>query len=191
MSFHKNFAKLAETLQEELHLSINQISDREVQRFLSELLEAERIFIAGKGRTGLQMRSFAMRLMHLGLRVHVVDDVTTPAIGSGDLLIVGSASGKTSSLVAYAEIAEKIGAKLIAITSNTDNPISKRSSVNIVIPAPSHKNSANVNRIPSILPLGGLFELALGFLLNLLVVQLIEELGIEESEMIDRHANLE
>ena len=48
------------------------------------------------------MRGFAMRLMHLGLQVYVVDDVTTPAIKTEDLLIIGSASGNTKSLVQYA-----------------------------------------------------------------------------------------
>lgn len=40
--------------------------------------------------------------MHLGLQVYVVDDVTTPAIKTEDLLIIGSASGNTKSLVQYA-----------------------------------------------------------------------------------------
>jgi 6-phospho-3-hexuloisomerase len=191
VSSNNHFTELANTLQQELLQVTSEIDVREVQRFIHELLTARRIFISGKGRTGLQMRSFAMRLMHLDLQVHVVDDVTTPGIQDGDLLVIGTASGKTPSLVAYADIAVQVGAKIISITSTTDNPISEQSAVNIVIPAPSHKNNSNAQSISSVQPLGGLFELALGFLLNLLVIELVEELGVDESEMIIRHANLE
>jgi 6-phospho-3-hexuloisomerase len=191
MSSNNHFAELADSLQKELLQATSEIDAGEVQRFTRELLTARRIFISGKGRTGLQMRSFAMRLMHLGLPVHVVDDVTTPGIQEGDLLVIGTASGKTQSLVAYTETAIEVGAKIISLTSNPDNPISERSAVNIVIPAPSHKNNSNAQSVSSVQPLGGLFELALGFLLNLLVVQMVEALGIEESVMIIRHANLE
>jgi 6-phospho-3-hexuloisomerase len=191
MSTERDFPELAGILQQELLQVASEIDQDAVQKFLIELLVAKRIFIAGKGRTGFQMRSFAMRLMHLGLPVHVVDDVTTPGIQSGDLLVVGTASGRTPSLVSNTEIASNIGARIISITSNTNNPISKHSSVNILIPAPSHKNDAGPNPDTSIQPLGGLFELAIDFLLNIMVVQLMDKLGVGESEMANRHANLE
>ena len=51
----------------------------------------------------------AMRLMHLGLTVHIAGDTTTPAITSGDLLLVASGSGTTSGVVKSAETARKPG----------------------------------------------------------------------------------
>lgn len=191
MSTEISFSELAKTLQQELLQVISEIDNGDVQQFLHELLNAKRIFITGIGRTGLQMRSFAMRLMHLGLPVFVVGDVTTPGIESGDLLVIGTASGKTQSLVSYAETAAGIGTQMISITSHTENPISIRSSVNLIIPAPSHKNDAGIKIIPSIQPLGGLFELALGLMLNIMVLQLAVNMGVDESKMVIRHANLE
>ena len=38
----------------------------------------------------------AMRLMHLGLTVHVVGETTAPAIRSNDLLLAASGSGTTA-----------------------------------------------------------------------------------------------
>ncbi len=58
---------------------------------------ARRVFLGGMGRSGLMMRAFAMRLMQLGVEVHVVGDTTTPSIRRGDLLILGSRYGRSGS----------------------------------------------------------------------------------------------
>ena len=47
------------------------------------------------------------RMAHLGLRSHWVGEVTTPPIGAGDVLLLGSGSGRTSCLVSHAETAAK------------------------------------------------------------------------------------
>ena len=59
---------------------------------------ARTVFVAGSGRSGLAMRSFAMRLIHLGLSAHVVGETTTPRITDRDLLLIGSGSGSTPGL---------------------------------------------------------------------------------------------
>jgi 6-phospho-3-hexuloisomerase len=191
MSIKNTFSELTEAVQQELDQVVSEIDPDVVHRFVGDLIKANRIFIAGKGRTGLQMQSFAMRLMHLGLTVFVVGDVTSPGIEEGDLLVFGTASGKTPSLASYAETAAKLGVRINSITSTHVNTISKLSDVNIIIPAPSHKNAEDIQTLQSIQPLGGLFELALGLLLNVLVLQLMEIIEVNESEMIQRHANLE
>ena len=66
---------------------------------------APRVFLAGAGRSGLVLRMAAMRLMHLGLDVHVAGDTTTPAIREGDLLIAASGSGTTAGVVKAASTA--------------------------------------------------------------------------------------
>ena len=68
---------------------------------------APRVFVLGAGRSGLALRMTAMRLMHLGLDVHVVGEVTTPAIERGDLLVTASGSGTTVliALGAFAPVA--------------------------------------------------------------------------------------
>lgn len=154
------------------------------------LLEAERIFLAGKGRSGLMMRGFAMRLMHLGLRAHVVDDVNTPGIQVGDLLLIGSGSGHTPSLVTYAGIARAQGARVALITIAPESPIQGQANLVIRIPAHSPKLADGGGTVTA-LPMGSLFELALNLLLDLVTVQLMDTLGIDEAAMFARHANLE
>lgn len=82
--------KLIDAILDSLSSTIHEVDIGQIDTLQEALLKAKRIFIAGKGRTGLQMRAFARRLMHLGLPVHVVDDVTTPGIERGDLLLIGS-----------------------------------------------------------------------------------------------------
>ncbi len=74
---------------------LHSVDSDDLDQLKQMLLDAERIFIVGKGRSGLQMNGFAMRLMHLGLPVHVVGSVTTPNITANDLLLIGSGSGRT------------------------------------------------------------------------------------------------
>ena len=55
---------------------------------MDDVLSKNRIFIAGVGRTGLMMKSFSMRLMHLGLKVFYIGETNTPKINHKDLIIV-------------------------------------------------------------------------------------------------------
>ena len=49
--------------------------------------------------------------MHLGYTVYFVGEPTTPSIQEGDLLILGSGSGNTASLVSNAKKAKDQGSK--------------------------------------------------------------------------------
>ena len=60
---------------DELEGALNAISPGEAKAFADAILKAERIFVAGAGRSGLAAKAFAMRLMHLGLPTYVVGDV--------------------------------------------------------------------------------------------------------------------
>jgi len=183
------FHQQAAQVQAEIFNAVAAIEPADVERFVEQILKSDRIFVVGKGRTGLQLQAFAMRLMHLGLDVHMIGEVTSPGLQKNDLLLIGSASGKTGSLVAFAKAAESYGAALAAITANRDSEIAKAADVHVYILAPSHKKGDE--GITSVLPLGGLFESALGVVLNVFVLQLMAALGVTESEMAARHANLE
>lgn len=152
---------------------------------------ARRVYVAGAGRSGLVMRGFAMRLMHLGLQVHVVGDVTTPAIAAGDLLVVGSGSGETESLAAMARKARKLGAGLALLTIVPASTIGKLAEVVLRIDAPSPKATPPPGTRASVQPMGSLFEQALLVLVDTVVFRLARARGATYEEMFGRHANLE
>ena len=89
----------------------------EANGVLDELRSARRVFVLGAGRSGLALRMTAMRLMHLGLAVHVAGDTTTPAIEEGDLLLTASGSGTTGGIVRAAATAKDVGARIVALTT--------------------------------------------------------------------------
>ncbi len=95
---------------EELKENAKQVDESDIEAVAAGILRAERIFVAGAGRSGFAARAFANRLMHLGLTVFFVGEPTTPAVGKGDLLIIGSGSGETESLVVMAQKAKRLGA---------------------------------------------------------------------------------
>ena len=170
--------------------TLRQVDPAQVDGLCAAILSAERVFVAGKGRSGLQMRAFAMRLMHLGLTVHVVDDVTTPAIGAGDLLLIGSSSGRTGSLLRYIDTVRETGARLATFSGVRDSPIAAAASSIVHIPATNFKAGRQQGE-ESVLVMGSLFEHCLGLLCDLIIIRLKADLGADESAMNARHANLE
>lgn len=182
--------ELVDAILADVGRTLRQVDAGEVEALQAALLSAERIFLAGKGRTGLQMRAFAMRLMHLGLRAHVVDDVTTPALGAGDLLLIGSASGRTGSLLRYIETVGVTGARLATLTGNLEAPIAAAADICVTIPATNFKAGGQASA-ESVLVMGSLFEHCLGLLCDLLIIRLKAALNVDEAQMNARHANLE
>jgi 6-phospho-3-hexuloisomerase len=176
---------------EELGRALRSVDEDSLARLRELLRDAPRIFVAGRGRSGLQMSGFAMRLMHMGLAVHVVGDVTTPGIAAGDLVVIGSGSGRTASLVGYAVRARDLGARVALVTAAEQSPIGEAADCVVGISAPTPKLAERYDLSASILPMGSLFEQALGLLLDLVILQLMRELNIDGARMFARHANLE
>ncbi|WP_299555467.1 6-phospho-3-hexuloisomerase [Seonamhaeicola sp.] len=182
--------QLIDNILNELSNTLHQIDVTQIEELETSIIKANRIFVAGKGRTGLQMKAFAMRLMHLGLKVFVVDDVTTPGIQQSDLLIIGSGSGRTESLNGYAKSALSNNADLAFITGNAQSPITNLSHNTVYIPASNFK-SDNQGKKSSALIMGSLFEYTIGLLFDLMIIQLMNKLQQTEGAMNNRHANLE
>jgi len=174
----------------------------QVEKMVGLLIEAwswgKIVLIVGAGRSGLVGRAFAMRLMHLGFRTYVVGETITPAIGTNDVLIAISGSGTTGIVVAAAEAAKRVGAKVIAITSFTESPLAKLSDHVVVVPGRTKTVSETDYFSRQILgiheplaPLGTLFEVSAMVLLDSVIVELMHRLGKSEKELRSRHAILE
>ena len=175
-------------IQDEIVSTTNAIDVHQLAALAGRIRAAERVFLAGAGRSGLVLRMAAMRLMHLGLTVHVAGDTTTPAIAPGDLLLVASGSGTTSGVVKAAETAIAAGADVAAVTTNTESPLAGLADVLVIIPAAQKTDhGSNLSRQYS----GSLFEQSL-FLATEAVFQTLWENTDEPAEELWlRHANLE
>lgn len=150
---------------------------------------ARRIFICGAGRTGAVMRMFAMRLAQMEKHVFMVGDVTTPSCGAGDLLLIGSGSGSTATLLPIAQKAIKAGTRLFVLTRTEDSPLAELADHTLVLPVPLA--AERPGGLASVQPLGTLFEQALMMTCDILVMQIMESFSVSDTVMQARHANLE
>lgn len=171
----------------ELTKTLAAVPDEAMERLAGDLLGASRVFVAGAGRSGLMMRAFAMRLMHLGLTAYVVGEAVTPSLASGDLLLVGSGSGETKSLVAMAEKARGLDATVALATVAPASTLARLAATVVVIPAAVKDGGSG----GSAQPMGSLFEQSLLLLLDAVVLRLMARQGIDAAAMFGRHANLE
>nr|WP_260611320.1 6-phospho-3-hexuloisomerase [Streptomyces sp. WAC04770] len=115
--------------------AVGAVDPEEAQQMGSAVVGAERVFVFGQGRSGMALRGLAIRLMHLGLRVHVVGAETTPAIVPGDLLLVASGTGTTASVVSAARAAIAAGASVAAFTAAPHSTLASLASTVMVVPA--------------------------------------------------------
>lgn len=156
---------------------------------LADLIEdAPRVFVFGAGRSGIALQMTAMRLMHLGLEVHLVGEVTTPAIASGDVLLTASGSGTTESIVRAAQRAASVGARVGVITTAEDSPLADLADVAVIVPAAQKLDrSASASAQYA----GGLFEQVVVVIGDGLFHSLWQRQGSSADELWVRHSNLE
>jgi 6-phospho-3-hexuloisomerase len=175
----------------EVSACVRLVSDEELTRALDVIQTAPRIFTAGAGRSGLCMRAFSMRLMHMGKTAYVVGETSTPSLSANDLLIIGSGSGRTAGLLTMAGLARRLGARILLYTTDAASPLAELADARVVIPAPSLHTAADASARGSIQPMGTLFEQTLLILCDSLILELMHRGGISTEQMQARHANLE
>lgn len=173
----------------ELEQILGLVAQKPTEVLAETILQSNRIFLAGAGRSGLMAKAFAIRLMHMGLTVFIVGETVTPALGQHDLLLLASGSGETGSLVSMANKCKNIQAKLAVITIVPQSTIGRMADVVVEIPASVKEKSAD-NSI-SLQPMGSLFEQTLLLLADAVILRLMEIKKIQADSMFVRHANLE
>lgn len=178
-----------------------------------------RVFVAGAGRSGFAARAFAMRLAQAGWTVHLPGDATTPALATGDVLVLFSGSAATASLVAFAATARRVGARTLLVTRAVDGPLVRDAHWVVRLPTEAARDigedtpgphaassfggdarrnaDADANAaVPSHGAgepglLGGLFEMGAWLWGDAFVRALMRRCGIVPDDLRRRHANLE
>ncbi|HKZ63052.1 MAG TPA: SIS domain-containing protein [Thermoplasmata archaeon] len=146
------------------------------------IASAKRVFVYGVGRSGLVARAFAMRLTQLGLDSFFIGETITPIVKAGDLVVIVSNTGTTMSAVQTANIARRVGARVLAVTGNRHSKLSQ--AANLALTISEHRDA----RRSKFAPLGTLFETAALVLLDGMVADVMRDLGETEATMRGRHA---
>jgi 6-phospho-3-hexuloisomerase len=172
----------------ELGSVLDAIDEGNLDRFCQAIANAQQIVVYGCGREMLQMRSFAMRLFHLGKSVAVAGDINTPAMGLQDLFLASAGPGDLSTVLALCAKARETGAQVAMITAVAGSLAEHAADLTLIIPAQTMKSDHNSE---SILPMGSLYEASLFMLFEMMVERLKPMLGETAETMRARHTTLE
>jgi len=186
---NESVAGLAERATGELAAVVGQVPDDALAEACAAIIGARRIAVYGVGREGLMMRALTMRLYHLGLDAHVVGDMTTPAVGSGDLLVVSAGPGHFATVEALMEVAREAGAPVLVFTARSNAPLV--AAADHVVRLPARTMAGAESDGDAVLPMGSAYEGAQYLFFELLVRAIGQRLGCDEQAMRERHTNLE
>lgn len=193
MTSNANSHRDLAAIMSELNQAANEIDAGQLNQLMDAILSAQRIFVAGAGRSGLMMRAFAMRMMHLGLEVYVVGETVTRSLGKGDLLLIGSGSGETRSLVPMAEKARSLQAAVGILTLSPASSIGRLADFIVKLPGATKDQADNTAATAKVTvqPMGSLFEQMLLLVCDAAVLGLMDKQELSGRAMYGNHANLE
>lgn len=177
------------TVLDELRQALERVDDAQFSQVAGVLAAAERVFVIGVGREGLAARGFAMRLMHTGATVHWAWDDTTPNVTADDVLLMVNGSGAIGHLEYVFGQVRPTGATTVVVTGVPDAPTPRAADHVLAVPAAVYRGTGDL--VPSVQPMGSLFEQATGLVLDLLVLEVAARKGREVADLAARHRNFE
>lgn len=186
MNIKENISNILKELSE----NNSKIDNEQAQELVNQIKKAKHIFLQGAGRSGIAIRGFANRLLHLGFSVSVVGEISSPHTKPGDLLIIGSGSGETGSLKSLAKKAFENGVSIALITMKAESSIAKLSQTVLVLPGSTKTDNDRVSGQFS-QPMGSAFEQLCFIAYDAIILELMQQLGESSETMFKRHADLE
>ncbi|HKZ90390.1 MAG TPA: SIS domain-containing protein [Thermoplasmata archaeon] len=169
-------------LLEALGRILSEDRSKEIGDTVEVVTSAKKLFVYGVGRSGLAARAFAMRMVQLGLECFFIGETITPVVSPGDAVLIVSNTGSTMSAIQVANIARRVGAKVVSVTGQKSSKLAHASNVVLCV---QEDHDANRSRLA---PLATLFEDATMLLLDGVVAQVMVNLGQTEADMRGRHA---
>lgn len=113
---------ILKTYQELLNKSYALLDEKQIKRVSRLIAEKRKVFIYGKGSSGIAAQEFKMRLMRLGIDIESITDshvmTMSSAVLKEDTLAIGiTVSGKTNEVVRVVKTAKSKGASTAIISS--------------------------------------------------------------------------
>jgi 6-phospho-3-hexuloisomerase len=180
---------------EEVAAAVTSVPETELDAIADELLAARRIACYAGGREGLVLRGLVMRLFHAGLDVHYVGEMTCPAVGPGDLVVLSCGPGSISTVEALAGVAVRDGARVLLLTAQPRRPPADLAQRVVQVRAQTMADDLptgeSAGLATPVLPMGSAYEIALFVLVDLVTNRVRRRRGESTEEMRSRHTNLE
>ncbi|MFW5945402.1 MAG: SIS domain-containing protein [Candidatus Natronoplasma sp.] len=180
---NRRLVEAVEYTLESIEYSFDNLNCESIEKTVKLLTSANNVFVYGSGRSGLVGRTFAMRLMQLGLDSFFIGETITPAVKSGDCVFFVSKTGETQTAIQAAEIVDDRveDSHIIVLTASPESPLAEVGDVVIFLEGlDSDKNKR-------LAPLGTIFEDTAMIFLDGLIAVLMEDLDEYEEDMKVRH----
>ena len=185
-----NIKETGKTVLAEYQAVLDKLDLEMTDQFASLIRSYKRIFFIGVGREGMMTRAFAMRIMHMGKEAYWIWDDTTPSIGAGDLLVATNGCGNIGHIKYVCERAKNSGATIAVITGSPSGEACRLADFVLFIPASVYLGRDEV--VPSVQPMGNLFEQCLLIIGDMIVMKIVDEdPDISFEKMEKRHRNIE
>jgi 6-phospho-3-hexuloisomerase len=186
-----DFKTLSKAILKEHEAVFERLDEANLLAFIELVKKHDRIFTIGVGREGLATRALAMRLTHMGKESYWIWDDTTPGIEKGDLLIATLGDGQIGHINYVCERAKEAGAFLCVVTGSPSGRTAKELADQIFfVPAAVYRGRDEV--VPSIQPMGNLFEQCLLIAFDIAVMLLVDQApSLTFEKMSHRHRNIE
>jgi 6-phospho-3-hexuloisomerase len=180
----------ASTIFDEARALLKRAREAEVKNCYDLIIKAPRVMAYATGRSGFLLRTFIMRLNHLGHAAYFVGEASTPPVTKGDIFLVMSGSGSTATSLGAAMEASKLGASVVALVGSRVSPLGQLATALVELPAP-HKRGVTTEGHASVQTVGSLFEQACFILFESMILRRFTQLGNDPKAALVRHANLE
>lgn len=190
-AYFKNYANIVKTVISQNFDILSRVNTTQVRMFLDLLTQYKNsnknIIGVAAGRMGYSLRSFIMRLMHLGYNATFYGDTNVPYPTEDTLIIFNSSSGETKSLVLYADIIRKLSPKsyIITVTSNPKSTLAEKSDFVLTLP----KLSDNLFYMDQ--PMKTVNEQSSMLFFDIMVPMLMEMLHMKNENLVKNHSILE
>jgi 6-phospho-3-hexuloisomerase len=177
---------------DEVGAAVRSVAGEDLDAIADELLAARRIACYAGGREGLVLRGLVMRLFHAGLDVHYAGEMTCPAVGAGDLVVLSCGPGRISTVEALAGVARRDGARVLCFTAQPQEPPADRADRVVTVRAQTMADDLpGGSASAAVLPMGSAYEIALFVLVDLISNRVRARRGESTEQMRSRHTNLE
>lgn len=144
-----NVSKVLETYQELLNKTYSLIDENQIKRVIEYLNVAQKVFVCGKGSSGLAANEMETRFMRIGVNIDSITDTDQmkmrAVFHSANSLVVGlSISGETTEVLYFLKEAHNKNARTVLVTSQNKEDLKEYCDEIVLVPSLKHLNHGNV-----------------------------------------------
>ena len=140
-----NVSQVLSTYQELLNKTYSLVDENQLKRVVDYLNTSEKVFVCGKGSSGLAANEMELRFMRIGVNIDSIidsDQMKMRAVfqNENNLVFGVSISGETQEVLYFLKEAHKKNANTVLITSQIRDSYQEYCSEVVLIPSLRHLN---------------------------------------------------